>query len=65
MPSTFTRGFFLAIHSRIELDIHQSRCYYIHNEGGHMDFITNIWNTKMGKIGIIAAVIIVVVLIAT
>ena len=55
----------MAIHSRIELDIHQSRCYYIHNEGGHMDFITNIWNTKMGKIGIIAAVIIVVVLIAT
>ena len=30
-----------------------------------MDFITNIWNTKMGKIGIIAGVIIIVVLIAT
>jgi len=30
-----------------------------------MDFISNIWNSKMGKIGVIAAVIIIIVLIAT
>ena len=30
-----------------------------------MDFINNIWESKLGKIGVIAAVIIVIVLIAT
>ena len=30
-----------------------------------MDFINNIWASNLGKIGVIAAVIIVIVLIAT
>ncbi|SVC63546.1 uncharacterized protein METZ01_LOCUS316400 [marine metagenome] len=30
-----------------------------------MDFITNLWASKLGKIGIIAAVAIVIILIAT
>jgi len=30
-----------------------------------MDFITNLWASKLGKIGIIAAVVIVIILIAT
>jgi len=30
-----------------------------------MDFISNIWASKLGKIGIIAGVIIVIILIAT
>jgi len=30
-----------------------------------MDFINNIWASKLGKIGVIAAVIIVIVLTAT
>ena len=29
-----------------------------------MDFISNIWGSKLGKIGVIAAVIIVIILIA-
>ena len=63
VPSTFTRGFFLV---EASLDSCRFRCYYIHNEkGGPMDFINNIWASKLGKIGVIAAVIIVIVLIAT
>lgn len=49
------------------IDKHEQLCYYITIEtiGGPMDFISNIWASKLGKIGVIAAVIIVIVLIAT
>ena len=63
-PRLDSRGFFLA---EASIDKHEQLCYYITIEtiGGPMDFITNIWASKLGKVGVIDAVIIVIILIAT